>query len=342
MHDPLPQNDHTPNPLLLADTRREQARQLTNILRRRIETREWPPGHTFSHAELVNEFSLGIHAICKVAVPAVRTLREEGLLESRPRLGIRIRIEGESWNADDEHPGIPHDVHIEKILREHLHRGIYRPGEQFPPIFVLAEEFGVSAATIRKALRPMQKQGLLEVRNTNKRYVSAAVVDVSSEELLHIPPRRNPGKAKLLAFGEKRSLAEWAKDSRCTVSYKVLYSRYYLGWDLEKALRTPNTSQGRRERHTVTPKPEHSRLTDSEPLSIKKMLSAAIADGTYQEGHVICVTDIALRKNRPKSQVLQALRALNSESLLGHHPEIGYFVSRKRMPQVHQPRKTKE
>jgi hypothetical protein len=42
------------------------------------------------------------------------------------------------------------------------------------------------------------------------------------------------------AFGERKPLHEWAKDSRCVVTYRILHSRIFtLKWDLEKAMTTP-------------------------------------------------------------------------------------------------------
>ena len=41
------------------------------------------------------------------------------------------------------------------------------------------------------------------------------------------------------AFGERRPLGEWMRDGRCVVSRKALGRRLRLGWELEKAMTTP-------------------------------------------------------------------------------------------------------
>jgi hypothetical protein len=40
------------------------------------------------------------------------------------------------------------------------------------------------------------------------------------------------------AFGERKTVAEWAQDPRCEVAYATLHQRLYQqGWDLEKSLK---------------------------------------------------------------------------------------------------------
>lgn len=44
----------------------------------------------------------------------------------------------------------------------------------------------------------------------------------------------------ITAFGETKSVSDWNRDARCTVSYKTLYARLaYLGWLVEPAITTP-------------------------------------------------------------------------------------------------------
>lgn len=38
------------------------------------------------------------------------------------------------------------------------------------------------------------------------------------------------------AFGERKSMADWAIDPRCKVSYTTLRMRLNLGWDAEEAI----------------------------------------------------------------------------------------------------------
>lgn len=41
---------------------------------------------------------------------------------------------------------------------------------------------------------------------------------------------------KVDAFGEEKTVSEWADDDRCKVSYSILYARIYKGWEPELAL----------------------------------------------------------------------------------------------------------
>lgn len=51
------------------------------------------------------------------------------------------------------------------------------------------------------------------------------------------------------AFGEAKSLAEWARDPRCRVDYNTLYRRivqYGRPWPAERAITTPASKRNRR------------------------------------------------------------------------------------------------
>lgn len=71
------------------------------------------------------------------------------------------------------------------------------------------------------------------------------------------------GERLVSAFGETKNISAWARDGRCAVSYKTLYTRLaHLGWLPELAITTPrqrlddpvdrrhtwHTEAGRRER----------------------------------------------------------------------------------------------
>lgn len=43
----------------------------------------------------------------------------------------------------------------------------------------------------------------------------------------------------LEAFGESKTLGQWAADSRCAVAYPTLWARYRNGWDAEAAITNP-------------------------------------------------------------------------------------------------------
>ena len=40
----------------------------------------------------------------------------------------------------------------------------------------------------------------------------------------------------LTAFGESKTIAEWRRDGRCTISLKALYARVAAGWEPELAI----------------------------------------------------------------------------------------------------------
>ena len=44
----------------------------------------------------------------------------------------------------------------------------------------------------------------------------------------------------ITAFGETKTVAEWNEDHRCSVKYGTLYSRIDRGWEVERAIITPN------------------------------------------------------------------------------------------------------
>jgi len=49
------------------------------------------------------------------------------------------------------------------------------------------------------------------------------------------------GNQKLTAFGETKSLTDWARDPRCSVSSAALYARLLRGWtNHEEIISTPN------------------------------------------------------------------------------------------------------
>ncbi len=54
---------------------------------------------------------------------------------------------------------------IVQQLRDDIFRGRRKPGDRLPPEQVLAEQFGVSRAGVREALRVLESQGLVQVRH---------------------------------------------------------------------------------------------------------------------------------------------------------------------------------
>ncbi|HEY58214.1 MAG TPA: GntR family transcriptional regulator [Anaerolineae bacterium] len=62
---------------------------------------------------------------------------------------------------------------LEAILREHILAGTYAPGSRLPSESELAEEFGVSRATVRTVLARLAAQGLILRRHGEGTYVNA-------------------------------------------------------------------------------------------------------------------------------------------------------------------------
>lgn len=60
---------------------------------------------------------------------------------------------------------------IAAILRERIHRGVFRPGERIPTEYDLCEEFGVSRISVRQALAELAHEGLLYRRRGSGTYV---------------------------------------------------------------------------------------------------------------------------------------------------------------------------
>jgi hypothetical protein len=48
---------------------------------------------------------------------------------------------------------------------------------------------------------------------------------------------------KYPAFGELKSVAEWVKDPRCSVSAATLWSRIRIKWDMELAITAPSRNK---------------------------------------------------------------------------------------------------
>ena len=60
----------------------------------------------------------------------------------------------------------------------------------------------------------------------------------------------------LEAFGETKTMANWARDSRCVVNYILLFKRMKNGWNVEKAI-------------TTQPPGKHNRWLTQSPRKIK-------------------------------------------------------------------------
>ncbi|GIW30975.1 MAG: transcriptional regulator [Meiothermus sp.] len=72
----------------------------------------------------------------------------------------------------DPHSATPLYLQLEALLREALASNTWKAGEAMPPERALAEQFGVSRLTLRKALERLEAQGLVQRRQGSGTYVA--------------------------------------------------------------------------------------------------------------------------------------------------------------------------
>lgn len=73
-------------------------------------------------------------------------------------------------------------------------------------------------------------------------------LDNQAENLRRMSPIENANNRvdnfRLTAFGETHTIADWSRDSRCSVSYSVLQKRIYRGLPPEVSILAYNDQQG--------------------------------------------------------------------------------------------------
>jgi len=93
-----------------------------------------------------------------------------------------------------------------------------------------------------------------------------------AEPAISTPSAIRPSRARnsVSAFGEDKSIADWARDPRAAVSGLTIAARVQRGWDPEEAIATPVHGKVRPPR-PVTPRPPHTRrprmAVSNEPIS---------------------------------------------------------------------------
>lgn len=69
---------------------------------------------------------------------------------------------------------------VNEILRERIHDATYQPGARLPSESELAEEFGVSRATVRTVLAKLSVEGLILRRQGDGTYVNERIQEVNT------------------------------------------------------------------------------------------------------------------------------------------------------------------
>ena len=77
-------------------------------------------------------------------------------------------------------------LQITSVIRATILRGKYVPGQQIPPIRTLAEMEGCNPATVQKALKVLEKQGLIVSRGSKGYFVIESekkIIELRNEHL---------------------------------------------------------------------------------------------------------------------------------------------------------------
>jgi GntR family transcriptional regulator len=81
------------------------------------------------------------------------------------------------------HPdGVPIYVQIIRQVKHHVASGRLRPGEELPPIRVLAERLTVNPGTVVRAYQELEKAGVVVKRSTAGTFIADAPPHLSPEE----------------------------------------------------------------------------------------------------------------------------------------------------------------
>jgi GntR family transcriptional regulator len=86
--------------------------------------------------------------------------------------------------------GVPIYLQIVNQVRYLVAAGLLEPGEELPPIRVLAERLVVNPNTVARAYRELEGEGVVEKRRTAGTFVSAARTRLSRRERLRILTER--------------------------------------------------------------------------------------------------------------------------------------------------------
>lgn len=132
---------------------------------------------------------------------------------------------------------------VYRRLRESIHAGEIPPGAIMDSAD-LAIGYKVGGEVVRAALKQLTRDGLTRGQGRSVHVTALSDRWPGAGAQPGTPPRGAGvrGARYYSAFGETRTLSQWATDSRCRVKAGRLYARIYAsGWDLERALTTPLT-----------------------------------------------------------------------------------------------------
>jgi GntR family transcriptional regulator len=86
-------------------------------------------------------------------------------------------------------------------LRQAVHDGRYRPGDQLPSEAAICEQFGVSRQTVRGAIAVLRTEGLVEVVQGRGSFVRAAPIRFPLRRYTSRQPHAGPFEATCAALG---------------------------------------------------------------------------------------------------------------------------------------------
>lgn len=84
----------------------------------------------------------------------------------------------------DSRDGVPLYLQIVQQVRKLASSGQLAPGDELPPIRVLAEQLLINPNTVAKAYRELERQGLVEKRRTAGTFISSKPSPLARRERL--------------------------------------------------------------------------------------------------------------------------------------------------------------
>jgi hypothetical protein len=130
---------------------------------------------------------------------------------------------------------------VYRRLRESIHAGEIPPGATMDSAD-LATGYKASGEVVRVVLKQLARDGLTSGQGRSVRVTAPSERRSGEGAQPGTQPRASGtrGARYYSAFGENKTLSQWAADPRCRVKFGRLYSRIHTGgWDVERAITTP-------------------------------------------------------------------------------------------------------